>query len=243
VPNDPFQLPDGFSSSGDPVEGNPFPPENPRHAVWDEATRAAELEICELKARSLGRLTTFEAFVEAPVSPYEWLVAPMLGKFDIWARRGVHVIWSDPELAGFDKWLVSAANAFLVETEKFLERTPLPFPTEMLRLRARNAFAERVQYWKLESRRFRELQRAAAAKAEPPEKPTVGPGLKERRRLSLARYRKVNDLTAVGFARKVGISESAIRGIVNEDTTRFSDATRLKLLDALQLTREDWYRM
>ena len=242
--DDRFQLPDNFGSSGDPVDGNPFPPDNPRHAVWAEATRAAEIEVCELNARSMGRMSTLAAFMEAPLSLYEWLVEPALEKFDIWAKRGIQVVWSDPEVALFDQWLVKGANAWLSEIGLFFERNPAPFPVEMLRTRARNAFAARVQHWKLETRRYRELQRAASLKVEQtPETATVGPELKQRRRLVLARYRKANDLTVVGFARKVGISESAIRGIVNEDSTRFSQATQLKLLEVLKVTHGEWYRM
>lgn len=241
--SDEFRLPDGFASAGDPVEGNPFRPEDPRHAVWTEATRTAELEICELNAVSMGRLTTFTAFMEAPIAPYEWLVEPMLKKFDIWAKRGVHVIWSDPDVAYFDQWLVSAANAWLVEIEKFFERIPAPFPVEILKVRAKNAFAARVQHWKLETRRYRALQVAAAREAgAKPEMTTVGPEIKERRKLLVSRYRKSHNLTAVGLGRKVGISDSGIRGIVNEDTTRFSEANQLKLLEILNVTREDWYR-
>jgi hypothetical protein len=37
-----FLIPDGFASSGDPVDGNPFPPEDALHQVWQDATREAE---------------------------------------------------------------------------------------------------------------------------------------------------------------------------------------------------------
>lgn len=149
-----FQLPDNFASSGDPVDGNPYPPNTPRHSVWAEATRAAEIEICELSVRSMTSIT-LAACIEAPLSLYEWLVEPALEKFDIWARRGVHVVWSDPEVILFDQWLVTSANAWLSEIAAFLERNPFPFPVEILKARARNAFAARVQYWKLETRRYR----------------------------------------------------------------------------------------
>jgi len=192
----------------------------------------------------MARLTTFAAYVEAPVAPYEWLVEPALAKFDIWARRGVHVVWSDPEVTAFDSWLVSAANAWLSEIGLFFERNPPPFSVEILRTRARNAFAAKVQHWKLEARRYRELQRAASQKVEQTSVPTtVSPELKQRRRLVVARYRKANDLTAVGLARSVGISESAIRGIVNEDKSRFSEATQLRLLQVLKVNRDEWYRI
>ena len=48
-----------------------------------------------------------------------------------------------------------------------------------------------------------------------------------------AKHRKEHDLTATGFALGVGMSETAVKGIVNEDWTRFAEPTRDKLLRVL----------
>jgi hypothetical protein len=66
--------------------------------------------------------------------------------------------------------------------------------------------------------------------------------LVERRRLAVRRYRDDHDVDAVGFARRVGISESGITGIIREDWSRFSRSTQEKLLAIIGMTREDWYR-
>jgi DNA-binding transcriptional regulator YiaG len=60
-----------------------------------------------------------------------------------------------------------------------------------------------------------------------------------RRRL-IEKYRRDSHLTAPAFARRVGISETAIRGIVKEDRRRFSEGTRERLLQAIGATRELW---
>jgi hypothetical protein len=40
------------------------------------------------------------------------MIALIVGKFDIWARRGV-VVWSDTEVLAFDQWLFNDAQAWL----------------------------------------------------------------------------------------------------------------------------------
>jgi len=60
-----------------------------------------------------------------------------------------------------------------------------------------------------------------------------------RRRL-IEKYRRDHDLTAAAFARKVGISDTAIRGIVKDDRKRFSEDTKDRLLSALGVSRERW---
>ena len=66
--------------------------------------------------------------------------------------------------------------------------------------------------------------------------------LVERRRRAVQRYRDDHDLSAAGFARKVGISETAISGIIREDRNRFNRGTQEKLLKVIGMTREEWYR-
>ena len=52
-PSERFRLPDSFASVGDPVEGNPFPLDDPLHTVWIEATRKAEEAVCHLTSSAL----------------------------------------------------------------------------------------------------------------------------------------------------------------------------------------------
>lgn len=60
-----------------------------------------------------------------------------------------------------------------------------------------------------------------------------------RRRL-IDKYRRAHDLSAAAFARRVGISATAIRGIVKDDRKRFSESTRDRLLRAIGVSRELW---
>jgi transcriptional regulator with XRE-family HTH domain len=47
-------------------------------------------------------------------------------------------------------------------------------------------------------------------------------------------------MTTADFARYVGISKTAIEGIVREDRKRYSLATRDRLLEKLGISIEDW---
>ena len=47
-PPESFRLPDGFASIGDPIDENPFHPDDLRHPVWRDATRTAELEVAKI---------------------------------------------------------------------------------------------------------------------------------------------------------------------------------------------------
>ena len=240
---DSIRLPKAFASSGDPVDENPFAPENPRHVAWSEATRVAELEACDLAMRKMSLVSSFADFMEHPFSPREWLVAPVVEEFDIWAKRGVHVVWSDLEVRLFDDWLVTYANALMDTLTGFLKRNPPPFDADAQLTDARNRLGARVQYWRGEARRYRDQQRAAALMdASDKGTPAVTPEMKERRQRVVVKYRKEHDLSAIAFARRVGVSETAVRGIVNEDRSRFSDETQARLLKVLTMTRHEWYR-
>ena len=51
-----------------------------------------------------------------------------------------------------------------------------------------------------------------------------------------------HDLTAEGFALRVGMSKATVQGIVREDWGRFAEPTRDKLLRVLHVTVSDWYQ-
>ena len=102
--SDLLKLPPGLKSDGDPVEGNPFSNEDARHQVWKEATRDAEdkLHLLQFNLLQSSRVAAEE--------PNTRLVNLAVAKFDIWAERGVRVVWDDAAVRGYDKWLESYAN-------------------------------------------------------------------------------------------------------------------------------------
>ena len=100
-----LRIPDEFASSGDPVDRNPFRPDDARHRVWQDATKRAEEECARVNSRWMSALS--------PENSNQWLPTLLAAQFSVWAQRGVHVLWSDAAVAGYDEWLVRYSNAIL----------------------------------------------------------------------------------------------------------------------------------
>src|SRR5258706_7199893 len=92
-----LNLPEWLHGTQDPIDANPFPVDDLRHDVWEKATREADEEALRLNSERLA----------APDRGIEWIVLLVAGKFDIWAKRGVQVVWSDRAVGSFDHWLVN----------------------------------------------------------------------------------------------------------------------------------------
>jgi hypothetical protein len=143
-----LRIPDGFASSGDPIADNPFPSDDLRHQVWQEATREAEEEWARVNHHWLSSLSPTNAW------DLDWFLALQAARFDVWAKRGIHVVWSDPAVTNYDDWLFRYGNATL----EGLRKSPPPFSTDQILLAVRNRLAERILYWKAEARRYRSEQ-------------------------------------------------------------------------------------
>jgi hypothetical protein len=138
-----FQLSLNLNGVGDPIEGNPFSSEDPRHAVWQESTLAAEQELCRLNSNySAGVANSQSEHVTR-------FVALAVAKFDIWARRYVTVVWTRNDLRGFDQWVFNYANAWLADVEE----KNLPHKDFVLHeLRAH--LISRMEFWKAQARNY-----------------------------------------------------------------------------------------
>lgn len=147
IPPEMLRLPDGYGSTGDPVESNPFNASDPRHAVWNDATRAAEEQVSRLDAHLLQEVPTTIAELN------QWRVELFVGRFDAWSKRSVHVVWSDAMVRHFDQWLVSYANASLGSLATSAIGSDLDRETAIVSIRTQ--LASRVKYWQAEARRYR----------------------------------------------------------------------------------------
>ena len=85
----------------------------------------------------------------------------VVGKFDIWAKRGVHVVWGDGAVRAYDQWLANHANDWLSTVKRFF---PTEIPIGGLLHELRLCLMERVVLWKAEARRYVALQKAEAQK-------------------------------------------------------------------------------
>ena len=92
-----LRIPDSFALSGDPVDGNPFPEGEDRHRVWRDATRRAEEQWALVNAAAIAELS--------PDNVLAWFPITLATRFQVWAERGVHVVWSDSAARSYDAWL------------------------------------------------------------------------------------------------------------------------------------------
>ena len=87
----------------------------------------------------------------AAEEPNTRLVNLAVAKFDIWAERGVRVVWDDAAVRGYDKWLESYANDWLeLYNEKFSASSALDTLLSDLRFR----LIAQIELWKSIARRF-----------------------------------------------------------------------------------------
>jgi len=134
-----LNLPPDLQSDGDPVEGNPFRKEDPRHEVWKEATRVAAGKLHLLHSSLL------KSFPKAPEDANSWRVNLAAAKFDIWAERNVRVVWSDDAVLEYDQWLASYANAWM---KLFKERFSALIDLDSLLHELRVRLVERIEFWR-----------------------------------------------------------------------------------------------
>jgi hypothetical protein len=140
-----LKLPPELRSDGDPVEGNPFSEENVWHQVWKDTTREAEDKL------HLLQFNLLQSSRGVPEDPTAWRVKLAIAKFDIWAKRNLHVVWDDAGVREYDKWLESYANGWTkLYTDKFSTSITLDGLMDALRLQ----LIERIELWKSIARRF-----------------------------------------------------------------------------------------
>src|SRR5258708_1603592 len=142
TPQDFWRIPVS-GESDDPCE-NPFPPKDARYRVWADATRQAEEELSQLKIELLDQPRL------SPEQMLDYLVRKQVRQFHIWAKRGVHVVWGDSNIAPYNDWLVAYAEAIL---KLVWERCPIHIHKEYLLLELRRGLMREVEYFKAAARR------------------------------------------------------------------------------------------
>ncbi len=210
-----LSLSTGMQSSGDPVERNPFQIDDPRHGVWNDATRAAEEKWCRLGSQSES----------SPLAPPDVLIESVCkrlsDKFDVWAERGVHVVWSHAALLDYDQWLVNYAEAWLQDVSArrlYSGAVPLHHLLAALRLR----LLKRVNWWKAEARRYLAEQKTDLAKGSRSlahslsELSSKGQASAVGSDVKLANPSKFPTMTVSEVMAHLGISRSSVYRYINE---------------------------
>jgi hypothetical protein len=150
-----LNFPDGWTTSVDPVEGNPFRSDDKRRRVWADATRYAEEELCQFRSDYLklhsSAYNKHRSAAEAEKAVADRTCVLAVGKFDIWARRGSKVVWTDSGVLDFDKWLDHYAEACLKEIRGWF---PTSIPVDWVLREVRPKLARQCQWWKAEAHRY-----------------------------------------------------------------------------------------
>ncbi len=114
----PGSFPAGLRSSAvarwshrDPVEGgNPFPLDDPRHEAWHAATCSARDVLVRIDRE-------FDEAEEAGPHPDPYpvrLVALVVSRFDVWARRAQSIVRSPAALRDYEVWLTTYVANWLI---------------------------------------------------------------------------------------------------------------------------------
>ena len=213
-----LRLPAGLQSP-DPVEGNPFSPNDPRYRIWEDATRVAEQKV------HLFVAAFSDALAEIPLPKGEdeicrYLIARwghhVTTKYDIWAERGVHVVWNNEEVKAFDQWLANYANAWLKTVKAFF---PADIDSDLLLQELRQLLIGRMEFWKSEARRYVSEQKATlAARANTHLSDSKGAKGVDRRRTK-AEFWHSEDYRTIGLRGKkyhLSYNQAAIVRVLNE---------------------------
>jgi hypothetical protein len=181
LPIDPslLRMPRGYDATGDPVEGNPYPSTHPLHAFWARETRDAEEKVARLKSEWLSVQET--EFSQPPQSVEEMVAfnerfwakkrRVLCREFEIWAARGIQMVFSDADVRAMDKWLVDLADGYLELNATQMVQAGLPARLIEPRQRElRTDLGAVVLHCKAEARRIcglRQAEREAPEKVEP----------------------------------------------------------------------------
>ncbi len=126
-------------SHRDPVEpSNPFPEDDPRHAVWEEASSHARTTLLQFDAGLEAGHEDVEAY---PVR----LVALAVARFDTWARRGHAVVTSAGDIDDYEAWLADYLR-------NWLDYVADTCPHVDVGRELRSRLTERATYWTASAR-------------------------------------------------------------------------------------------
>jgi hypothetical protein len=123
----------------DPVQENPFSKDDQRHKVWEKSTRSAELELHRLKQEILGRPQPKNVEQDQDLH-----LEFIFRRFQIWAKRGISVVWSYSCVRAYEAWL---ASYFQAEMKLWREQCPRGFNSESFLSELEKKLLQACAYW------------------------------------------------------------------------------------------------
>ncbi len=88
----------------------------------------------------------------------------------------------------------------------------------------------------------RSATRTAQIENQKPSGRTISAATRKRRRELVIQHKQADGLTSEDLSRRCRISSTAIRGMIREDRTRYSDATLTRFLKTIGVSRKEWDR-
>lgn len=150
---------DNTTHPEDPVRENPFPADDPQHAVWADATRGAIVDLHLLKRQFLGSLTTVDKPFEQVLDEYlndssslkktvqkqqAWLVGYIFNRFQIWANRASAIVRTNQDAQDYERWLKSYLDA---EMTLWTKKCPARFDCQSFVLKLRTELNRAFEHW------------------------------------------------------------------------------------------------
>jgi hypothetical protein len=213
----------------DPVEGNPFSTDDPRHRVWAKATRAALSDLHALKQSYFEKRN----LVDRREQHQSCLVDFIFGRFQIWAERGLSVVCSDQDARDYEQWLKSYMEA---ELKWWMEKHPNHFDSEYFLAALGKQLARACEYWignalkwvaEIEDQSEKEMasdegqpadERPDKHKAGSPQKQIEAKSYKSAIGRNIDRFRKECGWSFDNLAQRTGIDKTSILDHVNKGT-------------------------
>jgi hypothetical protein len=156
-------------SLDDPVDGNPFAPEDPRHQIWTDATRDAEHVLHRFNSQLLEHAPKIATLGIA--GHHAFTLDLVVGKYDIWANRNLAVVRTHDAIPAYERWLFDYAESWL-ETIRNTSRLQSEAQIENLLVDLRARLVQRIEHWRAEVRRWVQQWADYVATAEPGSKET-----------------------------------------------------------------------
>ena len=150
------RLPPSLLENPDPIEENPFSPEDPRHQVWAEATRKAHKSVYRFNEKVLEACTELDIASLGAKGHRAVTIDLARGKFGIWAERYLAVVRTDADLKKYDRWLVNYADSWITRMRQFTEQRQMEsgvdHEVDTLTRELRISMATEVERWRSEAR-------------------------------------------------------------------------------------------
>lgn len=165
--------------------------------------------------------------------------AYLIDMFGIYARRHIQILRTAEQVrASFGPYLLSLIDPILLHAMKITAHWRAPLDQHRLVQELRTALTISIPMLTGEAYAF--VGTLTNAEDAPAPDKVASTALKNKRRMLVRNYCTEKNLSMDGLARRVGMSKTAIYGMINGDRTRYEEAKLDRFLEKVGMTRNDW---